>query len=341
MDEHLASGATADRKQDHIDLAFQADMGRFNADDRFFYEPMLAGHPPADLDLSVEFLGKTLRAPLWVSSMTGGTEKALMINRRLAATCARFGLGMGLGSCRPLLDSLDRLQDFDIRDILGPHLPLYANLGIAQVETLFTEGRADEIGTLIDRLRADGLIVHVNPLQEWLQPEGDHILYPPIDTIGRVLDHFDFPVIVKEVGQGFGPASIAALMQMPIAAIELAAHGGTNFAKLELLRSDDRKRNLYEPVARLGHDPLSMIDWINRFPFEEGQEAHCTQFILSGGVRDFLDGYHYMQSIRYPAIYGQASGFLRYATESQEALDAFVASQIEGLKLAHTFLRVR
>ena len=335
------SGGTADRKQDHIDLAFKSGMGRLTADERFYYEPMLAGHPPADLDISVEFLGKTLRAPMWVSSMTGGTEKALMINRRLAEACGKFGLGMGLGSCRPLLDSLDRLQDFDIRDIIGPHLPLYANLGIAQIEELFAEGRAEEIGVLIDRLRADGLIIHVNPLQEWLQPEGDHILSPPIDTIGRVLDHFSFPVVVKEVGQGFGPGSIAALMQLPVAAIELAAHGGTNFAKLELLRSDEQKRNMFEAVARLGHSPDEMIEWINLFPYEEGQEARCTQFIISGGVGDFLDGYYYLNTLRYTAVYGQASAFLRYATVSQEALDQFIASQIQGLKLAQTFLQVR
>src|SRR5690606_23371368 len=128
MEEQLAPGATTDRKQDHIDLAFQADMAHRGADTRFWYEPMLAGHPPDDLDLSLSFLGKTLKAPLWVSSMTGGTEKAHMINRRLATACARYGLGMGLGSCRPLLDSLDRLQDFDVRGLLGPHLPLFINL---------------------------------------------------------------------------------------------------------------------------------------------------------------------------------------------------------------------
>lgn len=341
MADHEVTGGTTDRKADHIDLAFKSAMDRWTSDDRFYYEPMLAGHPPADLDLSIDFLGKRLKAPLWVSSMTGGTEKALTINRRLAEACAKFGLGMGLGSCRPLLDSLARLPDFDVRDILGPDLPLYANLGIAQLEELFAHGRADDLGELLGRLRADGLIIHVNPLQEWLQPEGDHILHPPLDTISRLCDHVDFPVIVKEVGQGFGPGSIAALMQLPVAAIELAAHGGTNFAKLELLRSDEQQRILYEPVARVGHTPDEMVEWINRFPLEEGQSARCTQFIISGGIRDFLDGYYYLQVLRYPAIYGQASGFLRYATISQEALDQFITAQIRGLKLAHTFLRVR
>src|SRR5687768_10434015 len=123
MEEKTKQGIP-DRKQDHIDLAFEANMANNRPDARFSYEPMLNAHPSADHDLSISFLGKSLKAPLWVSSMTGGTEMALDINRRLAATCARFGLGMGLGSCRPLLENLQRIEDFDMRDIIGPELPL-------------------------------------------------------------------------------------------------------------------------------------------------------------------------------------------------------------------------
>src|SRR5690242_10259141 len=148
MEEKKVKTGSADRKQDHIDLAFESDMGNKGPDGRFIYEPMLSAHPSPDLDLSIPFLGKTLNAPLWVSSMTGGTEQALTINRRLAESCARFGLGMGLGSCRPLLQNLDRIEDFDVRNIIGTELPLYANLGIAQVETLLEENRSDQIEEL-------------------------------------------------------------------------------------------------------------------------------------------------------------------------------------------------
>ncbi len=331
----------ADRKQDHIDLAFKADMANTGQDTRFYYEPVLSGHPVEDLDLSTSFLGKTLKAPMWVSSMTGGTEKALTINRRLATACAKYGLGMGLGSCRPLLKDHQRLQDFDLRDIIGDKLPLYANLGIAQVEYLLQHGRGQDIEQLIHLLRADGLIVHINPLQEWLQPEGDHFIHPPIDTISRLLDMFQYPVIVKEVGQGMGPESLAALMRLPVAAIELAAHGGTNFAKLELLRSADHQREAYDAVARLGHSIGEMVNWINAMEADEAEDVQCHQYIISGGVRDFLDGYYWMHQLTYPAIYGQASGFLRHAAESQEALDQYIQSQIRGLQLAQTYLKVR
>ena len=341
MEENTPVSMKADRKQDHIDLAFKADMANKGPDDRFYYEPMMAGHPPVDLDLSLHFLGKTLNAPLWVSSMTGGTEMAYTINRRLAQSCAKFGLGMGLGSCRPLLDSLDRIKDFDVRDIIGPELPLYANLGIAQIEYMLDQGSVDEIQAMIDRLKADGLVVHINPLQEWLQPEGDFIVNSPIDTLDRLLDIVSFPVIVKEVGQGMGPNSIAAILKLPISALELAAHGGTNFSKLELLRSTGLQREVFEPVSRIGHTVGEMITWINEQADQEAEDILCRQIIISGGIRDFLDGYYWMQKLNVPSIYGQASGFLKYAAESQEALDDYISSQIRGLQLAQYYLKAK
>jgi isopentenyl-diphosphate delta-isomerase len=340
MEEKKAKTGSADRKQDHIDLAFESDMGNKGPDNRFMYEPMLSAHPSSDLDLSITFLGKTLNAPLWVSSMTGGTEQALTINRRLAESCARFGLGMGLGSCRPLLQNLDRIQDFDVRNIIGTELPLFANLGIAQVETLLNENRSDQIEELVNRLRADGLIVHVNPMQEWLQPEGDRFQKPPIETIQQLLNEVNFPVIVKEVGQGMGPESLSALFRLPITAIELAAHGGTNFSKLELLRSNNNHQESYVDVAQIGHGLEEMITWINQLTIDAGSDLEC-QIIISGGIKNFLDGYYWMKKLNLPSIYGQASAFLKYAMESQEALDEFIIGQIKGLQLAHAYLKLK
>jgi isopentenyl-diphosphate Delta-isomerase len=332
---------TPDRKQDHIDLAFESDMANRGPDNRFYYEPMLAAHPGTGKDLSVTFLGKKLNAPLWVSSMTGGTELAFDINRRLAASCARFKLGMGLGSCRPLLEDLSRLADFDMRDIIGPDLPLYANLGISQVERLLSSGKANAIVQLVELLRADGLILHINPLQEWLQPEGDHIQNSPIETLHQLLTEVSFPIIVKEVGQGMGPKSIASLMKLPIAALELAAHGGTNFSKLELLRSDMSYRETYSSISQIGHGLEEMTSWINELSMQSPDEIKCNQIIVSGGIKDFLDGYYWTQKLNVPSIYGQASVFLKYARESQESLDHFIEKQIQGLQLAHTYLKVK
>ncbi|NTV84971.1 MAG: isopentenyl-diphosphate delta-isomerase, partial [Bacteroidales bacterium] len=160
-----------DRKKDHIELAFNAKTGKEEIDRRFFYEPMMAKHPAAGL-APFTFLGKTLRAPIWVSSMTGGTKLAGHINHNLAKVCREFGLGMGLGSCRPILDNEEHFEDFDMRGIIGDDLPFYANLGIAQLEEMVLKDDISPVNRLIERLRADGLIIHVNPLQEWLQPEG-------------------------------------------------------------------------------------------------------------------------------------------------------------------------
>jgi isopentenyl-diphosphate delta-isomerase len=327
------------RKADHIELAFASQSGTL--DERFSYEPLLSGHP-ADGDITTEFLGKTLRYPLWVSSMTGGTEAAGTINRNLAKMCGEFGLGMGLGSCRVLLDKPDRLMDFEVRKHLGPDLPLYANLGLAQVEGFLDHNEIQKIHDLIEMVEADGLIIHVNPLQEWLQPGGDHFEHPPIDTISRLLEEVQFPVIVKEVGQGMGPESLAALMQLPIAAIELAAHGGTNFSLLELLREDDpiRQEHLGK-IASVGHSAEEMIGFINRLKSDLGDQLQCRQIIISGGVRDYLDGFYLMKKLTLPSIYGHASGFLKYAQEGYEQLQAFARIQTAGLKLAHTYLRVR
>ena len=177
----------SDRKKDHIDLAFQARTGNDEIDSRFNYEPMLSHHPTGDLK-PFEFLRKTLRAPIWVSSMTGGTELAGHINRNLARACREFGLGMGLGSCRPILLNDEHFADFDMRNIIGEDLPFYANLGIAQLEELVLKDDIEPVNQLIRKLRADGLIIHVNPMQEWLQPEGDRISQPPIDTIKTYLE---------------------------------------------------------------------------------------------------------------------------------------------------------
>ena len=337
-----ADPTAAERKRDHIELAFRSQVGRAELDDRFDYEPLLAAHPAEGSLPAVTFSGRELSAPLWVSSMTGGTEMAARINTNLARACRQFGMGMGLGSCRPLLYSDERLSDFDIRPLIGNDLPLYANLGIAQIEQLLADGETERISRLTDILRADGLIVHVNPLQEWLQPEGDRFVQSPLETIHRLLEALPhLPLIVKEVGQGFGPASLRALLQLPIVALDFAANGGTNFSKLELLRSDPMRQQVYAPLANVGHGATAMLLRTNELVAQLGDRVQCRSIIISGGVRDFLDGYYLTEKAALPAIYGQASAFLRHAREDYATLERYVTSQIRGLELAKAYLRVR
>ncbi|HPA34832.1 MAG TPA: hypothetical protein PLA16_00575 [Chitinophagales bacterium] len=330
----------AERKQDHIQLAFQSQVESMHIDRRFSYEPLLSAHPTGDLS-PFSFLGKTLRTPIWVSSMTGGTEKAFQINSNLARACRQFGMGMGLGSCRSLLYGNERLQDFDFRNIIGNDLPFYANIGIAQLEILQQQNAFQKIDELTDKLQADGIIIHVNPLQEWLQPEGDKITQAPIDTIRRFLDTTTQKVIIKEVGQGFGKESLRALMQLPVEAIEFAAHGGTNFSKMELLRGDQQKLEVYRQIAQIGHSAEEMVSIFNELKEELGDKVQCQQYIISGGVKHFLDGYYLTEKINAVAVYGQASGLLKYAEQSYEVLEQYLTYQAEGLKLAKAFFKVR
>ena len=329
------------RKKDHIELAFKSQVEDNQLDKRFYYEPLLSAHPNKNILPEFQFLGKKMRAPVWVSSMTGGTELASKINHNLARACRDFGMGMGLGSCRSLLYSDEYLADFNVRPLIGDNLPLYVNLGIAQLEQLIDNKEYYVITNLIDKLQADGLIVHVNPFQEWLQPEGDRFKYAPIDTIKNLLDNLDLKIIVKEVGQGMGYESLKALFQLPLEAIDFAANGGTNFAKLELLRSDETKQLIYGQLANVGHSAADMVDITNDIINELGDKALVNQVIISGGVRTFLDGYYLINKLNTNCVYGQASAFLKHARGSYEELYDYVNAQIEGLELANTFLKIR
>lgn len=339
---HQNDPTASERKRDHIELAFQSQIRTGELDARFYYEPILAAHPKAGSLLATNILGRKLNTPIWVSSMTGGTELAKTINQNLARACREFGMGMGLGSCRSILRSNDRLQDFDIRPIIGDDMPLYTNLGIAQVEQLLFNKEVYLVDVMQDKLQADGLIIHVNPMQEWLQPEGDIIEQSPLKTIQDFIsERPDMKIIVKEVGQGMGYESLKALFQLPIEAVDFAASGGTNFAKLELLRSEPAKQLIFEQIAHLGHSAEEMVAMSNAIQLELGDKMLCKQVIISGGVRNFLDGYYLTQKLQMNSVYGQASAFLEHARGEYEELHQYVAAQVRGLELANAFLKVK
>lgn len=334
----MTKSTISSRKLDHIQLAFESQLS--DADHRFYYEPMLSAHPEFSAIPAVDIAGTTMQVPLWISSMTGGAEKAGKINLLLAEVCKAYGLGMGLGSCRPVLENSEYSKDFEIRKFIGDQ-PLFANLGIAQIEELIANNQLQALVDMVHRLEANGLIIHVNPLQEWMQPEGDRFALSPIDTVKRVLDFVDFPIIVKEVGQGFGPKSLSALLQLPLAALDYGAFGGTNFSKLENLRRESVERTLLEPVQHVGHSAHEMTGWVNQIHASLGDKVLCDKIIVSGGVGTFLDGYYHLQKLSMPALYAQASPFLKYALEGEAALHQFVEAQIKGLALSYTYLTLK
>lgn len=335
--KHEEVKVSGSRKESHLNLAFESQNN--GIDERFYYEPMLAAHP-ANSMIPVIFGNQKMNYPLWISSMTGGTSEAAEINKLLAKTAKSFGLGIGLGSCRIILENQARFEDFNLRPILGDEVPFFANLGIAQVEELLHSGKTKLLKNMLKKLDANGLIVHVNPLQEWLQPEGDRFKKSPLETIKELLNEIDSPIIVKEVGQGFGPESMKELLKLPILAIDFAANGGTNFSKLELLRNPDADKS-FASLISVGHSAEEMVGFLNAAVEELGSDRKCGTAIISGGIQSFLDGYHLMSKCNIPSIYGQASAFLKHAKISQESLDQYVRSQIKGLLLSRSYLKIK
>ena len=328
------------RKEDHISLAFASQQDKLLMDKRFYYEPMLSKHLEDAEILATKWAGYDLRLPLWVSSMTGGTEKAKKINFNLARACGKYGFGMGLGSCRSLLFSDEYFEDFNVKHLMEDY-PLYANLGVAQVEILAEKGDWERISNMVEKLRADGLIIHVNPLQEWLQPEGDRFKHSPIDTIKEAVQNLSMPIIVKEVGQGMGPASLDALMRLPLKAVEFAASGGTNFSTIELFRADKKRKELLENATRVGHTAEEMVHLLNQLYEKNSNEYRVEDIIISGGVKDFLDSYYLRKLSTTNAVSGHASGFLKYALIDEESLDNYIETMSEGLLMSESFLRIR
>jgi isopentenyl-diphosphate delta-isomerase len=137
-----------------------------------------------------------------------------------------------------------------------------------------------------------------------------------------------------------GPESITRLMNLPIEALDFAAFGGTNFAKIELERHPAQSKGHYGPMAQLGHTAGEMLEVVNSL-VAGGKPLACRQLIISGGIQSFLDGYYYISKSKLPAVYGQASGFLRFARGGYPELQNYVAGQISGLKFAKAFLKIK
>ena len=326
------------RKSEHIKLTNESQLAGSSRDERFYYEPALGFHQK-QVSLESNFLGKKIAAPIWISSMTGGSGASGAINKFLAELAAHFQLGMGLGSIRPLLenDGKKYFEQFYLRPIIGPSCPLLANLGIGQLEKLLFDQQLNKLNDILGRLEVDGLMVHINPLQEWYQPEGDRFCQSPIETISQLSQNIHLPVFVKEVGQGIGPESLRELLKLPIAGLEFGGFGGTNFSKLESLRGSDKEKDF----IYVGHTSDEMVDFLLQIAQENPELLEQKKFIISGGIRSILDGHYLINKLGYDSIIGQASSFLHLSQGSKETAISSVENKIEALKLAKIYLRIK
>ena len=189
-----------------------------------------------DIDLSTVLLGKHLTAPIIISPMVGGSEDATRINRNLAQAAQKLGLAMGVGSQRCCIENPETAGTYRVRDY-APDILLFANLGAVQLNYGYT---VKECQTVVDSIEADALILHLNPLQEALQPGGNTNFSGLLDKIDGICRELTVPVIVKEIGCGISEETALKLSRIRIAGIDVAGAGGTCWSEIEKICTKDK-----------------------------------------------------------------------------------------------------
>ena len=273
--------------------------------------------PEIDFDAvetNQKFLGHHFKAPIIIDSMTGGTPEATKINSRLSLAAEKFGFGMGLGSQRAGLLSSELAETYSIARSNAPNAFLVANIGGAQLSKGL---KIKEIKDMIEMIEANALVVHLNPLQELIQPEGEPKYSGVLSKIKEICTNFDIPIIVKEVGAGISMEVARRLQSAGVSAINVAGSGGTSWAGVEKLRAetahDSNKINLGELFWDWGiPTAVSLI---------EVRKSVKIPVIASGGIRNGLE---IAKCIALGAnMCGMAFPFLRHASKSLESLYGF------------------
>ena len=277
------------------------------------------------VDTSQKFLGHNFKAPIIIDSMTGGTPEATKINSRLALAAQKFGLGMGLGSQRAGLLSSELAETYSIARSNAPNAFLVANIGGAQLSKGL---KIKDIKNMIQMIEADALVVHLNPLQELIQPEGEPKYKGVLSKIKEICSNFDIPIIVKEVGAGISMDVAKRLQSAGVSAINIAGSGGTSWAGVEKLRAetahDPKKINLGELFWDWGiPTAVSLI---------EVRKSVKIPVIASGGIRNGLE---IAKCVALGAnMCGMAFPFLRHASKSLESLYEFTSRTLIELRSA-------
>ena len=317
---------TLSRKADHIRINLEEDVAAKGVttgfDDWRLVHRALPEIDLDDVDLSTRFLERRLGAPLLISCMTGGTERAHVINVRLAGVAQERRLAMGLGSCRILLEQPEVLPTFDMRDI-APDVPLLANLGAVQLNRGVAVA---DCRRLLEMLRADALVLHLNPLQEALQPEGDTCFAGLLERIAAVCAGLHAPVIVKEVGWGIAPDLVAALLDAGVAAVDVAGAGGTSWSEVERHRmSDPVRARVAAAFAGWGIPTAAAVSGARA-------AAPAATIIASGGIRDGID---VTKALALGADMAACAGpLLRAAASGERVLAETVGVLIEEVRFA-------
>ena len=302
-----SDGIHEKRKADHIRINLEKDVAfkqlTTGLEKYFFMHQALPELDLAHINTQTQIFGKNLNTPLLISSMTGGTTEAQAINLMLAEAAQEVGLAMGLGSQRAAIEDNSLADTFRVRDV-APDILLFANLGAVQLN--YGYGRT-QCQRAVDMIQADALILHFNPIQEAVQPEGDGNFAGLLGKIETLCRQLSVPVIAKEVGWGFSREAARQLADAGVAAIDVAGAGGTSWSQVEMYRA---------PTARHARVAGAFIDWgiPTAVSIQYCREATSLPIIASGGIKNGID---VAKCIALGArLVGFAGDFLRAADEN-------------------------
>jgi isopentenyl-diphosphate delta-isomerase len=320
------AGDTEQRKRDHIRInleeAVQHREVRTGLERYRFVHNALPELNLDAIDLSTTFLGHRLRAPLLVSSMTGGVEGGWELTRRLASAAQALGVAIGVGSQRAAIEDASLARWYRVRNV-APDVLLFANLGAVQLN--YGYGIA-ECRRAVDMIGADALILHLNPVQEALQPEGNRGWSGLLSRIAAVCDAIEVPVVVKEVGFGISGRVARLLADAGVAAIDVSGAGGTSWSAVEYHRaSNDRIRRMSETFIDWGTPTATSLRMAR-------EAVPDVPLIASGGLRTGLDA---AKAVALGAdLAGFAAPMLRAAAEGEDAAIELLATIADELRLA-------
>ena len=306
------------RKREGIEIPLKENIQGRTASTYLEYVKLLHNALPEinhdQIDLSIEFLNRSFSAPLIIDSMTGGTDEAFVINKRLGLIAERYGLGMGLGSQRAGLKSDKLVESYSIARKVAPNAFLIANIGGAQLSDGLSNSDILKIIKMID---ANALAIHLNPLQELIQPEGEPRFKGILKKISNLVNEVEIPIIVKEVGSGISADVAIKLEKSGINSINVAGAGGTSWAGIEKIRADQHNEYLKSQLGELFWDwgiptALSILLVSNSVKIP---------VIASGGLRNGLEIAKCL--ILGANVCAMAFPFLKRASKSEEELEKF------------------
>jgi len=279
----LLNDETRRRKADHIDICLEEDVQARTVttgfEDVHFVHRALPEINREEIDLKIKVFNHEFSAPIIVGAMTGGTAKAEKINAAIAKAVEQLGLGMGLGSQRAAIENPKLEKTFSIARKNAPTAFLIANLGGPQL----VQGYGlKEARKAVEMIEADALAIHLNPLQEAIQPEGETKFKGLTEKIGEIAAELDVPVIVKETGAGIAAEEAKKLESVGVKGIDVAGAGGTSWAAVEYYRAKKAKNSFLE---RLGE---AFWDWgiPTAVSLVEVVQSVSIPVIASGGIRD-------------------------------------------------------